>query len=418
MDASKRVVITGLGAIAPNGSDTESFWSSTLKGVSGIREVKSFDTSGYPCHIAGEVLDFCPEKLMGAKLAHQTTRFTHLGAGAALMALHDAGLANGKINPEETAVIFGIACPPIKEVADHVADFQKYGFRKSGLHKLSAEDSHSAAAIISAIAGTKGFSLTITTRCTAGLNSVGMGCELIRQGQAEVVICGGADAPVSPYSYAVFCSSGLLSRRSSSPHKASRPFDAKRDGGVLSEGAGSMVLESLRHALERKVRIYGEVAGYAMLTDGAEAWNSDSKELSVVTFSSLMTSALARAGIGAEDVDYICAHAPSDPLLDKVETLAVKAAFGKSAYRIPISSIKSEIGNPVAAAGVLQGIVSLLAMRDGVIPPTINYEYPDPECDLDCVPNELRRNPVDIAVVNSHGLGGNYSVLVLKRCVG
>ncbi len=415
MDASRRVVITGLGAIAPNGPDTESFWESTVNGVSGVREVTSFDASDYPCRVAGEVVDFEPSKFLDSKATRQTTRFVHLGAASAVMALEDAGLPKRAVVPERRAVIFGIACPPIKEVAKYVMAFQKYGFGNSRLHKISAEDNHSITAMVSAITGAKGLSMTITTRCTAGLNAVGLGWKLIRQKEADVAICGGADAPISPYSFAVFCSSGLLTRQNSAPEKASRPFDSKRDGGVLSEGAGCVILEPLGRALERKARIYGEVASFVTVSDAGEDSGSDGEGHAVDTFSSIMMSALGAARLTGEDVDYICAHAPSDPVLDRVESLAVKQAFGKRAYRIPISSIKSEIGNPVAAAGVLQGIASLLAMRDGVIPPTINYEHPEPECDLDYVPNRLRHNPVEVAIVNSHGLGGNYSVLVLKK---
>jgi len=415
MDISRRAVITGLGAIAPNGADTNSFWQSTINGVSGIREVSSFDASDYPCRIAGEIVGFEPTKFMDRKTARQTTRFVHLGTASAVLALQDASLWKSNIVPERTAVVFGIACPPIKEVADHVASFQKHRFDEPGLHKLSAEDSHSISATISTILGTKCVSMTITTRCTAGLNAIGLGCELIRRREADVVISGGTDAPISPFSFAVFCSSGLLTRHNFPPEKASRPFDGKRDGGVLSEGAGCLILESMAHAINRKARIYGEVAGFVTLTDGKEEFGLNGEAPAVATFSSMITSALASAGISGEDVDYICAHAPSDPFLDRVESLAVKHALGRLAYRIPISSIKSMIGNPVAAAGVLQAIASLLAMRDGVIPPTINYEYPEPECDLDYVPNVPRHNKVNVAVVNSHGLGGNYSVLVVRR---
>ena len=415
---SARVVVTGLGAVAPNGPDTASFWNSLLDGVSGIRKIRSFDVSGYPCQVGGEALDFKPEEFVETRTLRRTGRTAHLAVASVLMALRDSGLENIFSGAQGAAVIYGMGCPPIDVIAQDVGLFLKEGARRLEPYKLSAEDSNSVVTAITESIGASSTAIVVSTGCTAGLNAIGLAFDKVRTGQATTVVCGSADAPLSPFSYAVFCASGIMSKRNSHPQKASRPFDLRRDGGVLSEGAGTLILESLETALARGARIYGEILGFASITQAGRNQRQSPEAAAREGFIRSMGLAMSDAKILAEDVDYISAHAPSDPILDRIETEAIKAVFGSWAYRVPVSSIKSCIGNPVAAIGALQTIATLLAIRDDKVPPTINYEYPDSTCDLDCVPNHWRHNRVDVALINSHGMGGTYSSLVIGRCEG
>ena len=411
----RRVVVTGMGAIAPNGPDTDSFWNSVLNGISGIRKIRSFDVSDYPCEIGGEIVDFKAEEFVDNRTLKRTGRAVHLALASVRLALRDSELEVTPLNGEDRAVIYGMGCPPIDVIAGDVEIFRKEGVRKIEPHKLSAEDTYSVATAIRQVVGTKNLAIVISSGCTAGLNAIGLAAEKIRSGQSKTVVCGSADAPLSPFSYAVFCASGMMSKRNSDPQKASRPFDLKRDGGVVSEGAGTLILESLESALARGARIYGEVLGFASVTEEAHSGRASSEAASRQAFTRSMVLAMNEAKMSAEDIDYISAHAPSDPQGDRIETEAIKAVLGDWSYRIPVSSIKSCIGNPIAAAGALQTIATLLAIRDGKVPPTINYEYPDPACDLDYVANICRYNRVDTALINSHGMGGAYSSLVIGR---
>jgi 3-oxoacyl-[acyl-carrier-protein] synthase II len=312
-------------------------------------------------------------------------------------------------------VIYGVGCPQIDVIADDVDMFRKEGLDKIGPHRLSAEDTYSVVSAIREVVGTKTLAVVVASGCTAGLNAVGMAMDRIRSGQANTVICGSTDAPLSAFSYAVFCASHIMSKRNSDPEKASRPFDRGRDGGVLSEGAAALILESPENALRRRAHVYGEVLGFASTTEEPNTKGKEREAAPREALARCMALAMNDARISGEDIDYISAHAPSDPQFDRIETEAIKAVLGDRAYRIPVSSIKSCIGNPIAAAGVLQTVATLLSMRDGRVPPTINYEHMDPACDLDCVPNTWRYNQVDVALINSHGLGGTYSSLVVGR---
>ncbi len=415
MDDPRRVVITGLGAVAPNGPDTETFWKATVNGVSGIRRIRSFDVSDYPCKIGGEVIDFHPEELLDRRTFQRTGRTVHLALGSMRLALRDGGQGGLPAGGTHASVIYGIGCPPVDTIAPVIDAIRDGGPRMVEPFRLSAGDSYSVAGAIKRFLQTEESAFVVSSGCTSGLNSIGLAMERIRRGQAKTVVCGSADAPLTPFSYSAFCASGIMSKRNSEPQKASRPFDLGRDGGVLSEGAGTLVLESLESALAKGARIYGEIMGFASVTENTNNKGTSTQDASLEAFVRSMTLAMSDANISLEDVDYVSAHAPSDPEGDRIETQAIKAVLGARAYRVPVSSIKSCIGNPVAAAGVLQTIATVLAMRDGRIPPTINQEYPDPACDLDCVANANRYNHVDIAIINSHGLGGTYSSLVIGR---
>lgn len=415
MEHSSRVVVTGLGAVAPNGSDTESFWKATVNGVSGIRRIESFDVSDYPCKIGGEVRAFNPGDFMSPKMLRRTGRTVHLAVAAVRLGLRHSGLDNADLDSDGAVVFFGAGCPAIDTIAADVDRFRQEGPRGLEPFRLSAEDTNSIAAAVREAVGGSDLAMVVASGCTAGLHAVALASERIRMGQSNVAICGSADAPLSPFSYAVFSASGMMSKRNSDPERASRPFDLKRDGGVLSEGAGALILESLEHALKRGATIYGEVVGFGGVTERPRNHGELPSTVAKEAFARSMMGALSTAHISPGDVDYISAHAPSDQECDRVETEAIKAVFGEWARRVPISSIKSCIGNPISAAGALQAIAALLAMRDGKIPPTINYEYPDSACDLDYVPNSCRYNQVTIALINSHGMGGSYASLVLRK---
>lgn len=415
MDRSRRVIITGLGAISPNGSDTESFWRSTVNGVSGIRELKSFDTTGYACRIGGELTDFEPAEFVDSRTLRRTSKAVHLALGSVHQALRDGELELTALNDRGMSIIFGMGCPPLDIIGVTADTLRAHGPRRIEPFSLSGGDTYSVAGAIRKVIGTTEHAFMVVSDCTAGLDSIGLAAENIRAGRMNTVICGGTEAPLSPLSYAAFCASGMMSKWKSDPQKASRPFDLKRDGGVLSEGAGALILERLDNALARGAKIYGEVLGFDSVTEEPRNHDDLPEARARAAFARSMIGALGDAGISPEAVDYICAHAPSDPDGDRVETEAIKAVFGDRAYRVPVSSIKSCIGNPVGAGGVLQTIATLLTMRDDMIPPTINYEFPDPACDLDYVPNVCRHNRVDIGLINSHGMGGTYSTLIVGR---
>lgn len=410
---SGRVVITGLGAIAPNGSDTESFWDSTVNGISGIKKLESFDTSDYPCRIAGEVVDFRPEEFMDRRTLQRTSRAVHLALASLHLSLRDSKVHLTPSSLSDAAIVYGVGCPLMDVIEPDVDAVRTEGLRRIPPYKISADQVHSVAGAISKVLGTDESAFVVSSGCSSGLESIGLATERIRTGQVKTVICGSTDAPLCPSTYGVFCASGIVSKRNSDPHKASRPFDAKRDGGVVSEGAGTLILESRQSALSRGARVHGEILGFASVSERNNHDTACPEAASRQAFIRAMTVAMSEAKLSAEDIDYVCAHAPSDPQGDRIETEAIKAVFGARSYRIPVSSIKSCIGNPVAAAGTLQTIATLLAMRDGMVPPTINYEYPDPACDLDYVPNKCRRNKIDIALINSHGIGGTYSSLIV-----
>jgi 3-oxoacyl-[acyl-carrier-protein] synthase II len=411
----KRVVVTGIGAVAPNGPDTASYWNSLLNGVSGVRKIRAFDVSDYPCRIGGEAVDFQPEKYLDQRTIRRTGRAAHLAVASVRLAFQSSFPDTGPPETDEVSVIFGAGCPPIDVIAADVGRFTIKGARGLEAFRLSAEDTNSLAAAVRESLGASELAIVIASGCTAGLNAVGLAADRIRQRQSKIVVCGSADAPLSPFSYAVFCASGIMTKANSNPEKASRPFDLKRDGGVLSEGAGALILEPLEAARARQAPIYGEILGFGSVSQRPQTNGRLADESAREGFIRSMSLAIGDAHFTAADVDYICAHAPSDPEFDRIETEAIKAVFGERAYRIPVSSIKSCIGNPISAAGVLQTIVALLAIRDGKIPPTINYEHPDPSCDLDCVPNTWRYNTTDVALINSHGMGGTYSSLLIGR---
>ncbi len=408
----RRVVITGLGVVAPNGIGKKGFWEALISGKSGIREITRFDASSFPCRIAGEVDDFDPLDFVDCKLYKRTSRFVHLGVAAASMASKDAKLGRVK-NRKVIGIMVGSSVNAIDTIENVVMVLLEKGLRRVSPFSVVGSLPNAATGAISIILDIKGISLTFSTGCSSAMNAIGIAKHMIQGDSLKAVVCVGAEAPVTPTALAGFCASGTLAGNEYPPEKASRPFDAKRTGGVLSEGAGAIILEELNHAIKRNVPIYAEVVGFGSIS---EAYSLTDIEPNAKEFARTMRIALKDGGLQPSEVDYICAHAPSDPVSDAVESQAIKQVFGPElSYKIPISSVKSMIGNPLGAAGILQVLASVLTIKNGIIPPTINYEYPDPRCDLDYVPNASRKNKVCTALINSHGLGASDTTLIIKE---
>jgi 3-oxoacyl-[acyl-carrier-protein] synthase II len=408
----RRVVITGLGVVAPNGIGKEAFWEALVSGKSAVKDISRFDASSFPCHIAGEVNGFDPLNYMDSRLFKRTGRFVHLGVASALMASMDAELSRVK-KRETIGIMVGTSVNALDVIENGILVISEKGLKRLSPFSMVASLPNAAAGAISIVLGIKGISLTISTGCSSAINAIGIAKQIIQSDSHKVVVCVGTDAPITPMALAGFAISGMLARNDFPPERASRPFDAKRTGGVLSEGAGAIVVEELNHALKRNVPIYAEVIGFGSTS---EAYSMTDLQPDGVEFARTMRLALADAGSHVSEIDYISAHAPSDPVSDIVESRSIKEVFGPElAYRIPISSIKSMIGNPLGAAGILQVLASVLTIEKGVIPPTINYEYPDPDCDLDYVPNISRQVEVSTVLINSHGLGASDTTLVIRK---
>jgi len=408
----RKVVIAGIGIIAPNGIGKDEFWKSNVEGVSGITRIEKIDTSQLETKIAGEVKNFDPSLYIEKSKLRILDRFAHLGVSSAKMALDDSGLNLTKINPEKVGVCVGSGLGGVLFHEEQIMEMEESGLRKAnplGVVKVmpNAINSH-----ISVELGLKGPNLTISTACSSGTHSIGEAFNLIRYGKADVMIAGGAEAPLTPFTFSAYNSLRVMSRKNENPEKASRPFDKERDGFVLSEGAGFVILEEMSHALDRGSDIYSEVIGYGLNCSGFHIVkpNPEGKDMSAV-----MKLALEDAGIYIKDIDYINAHGTATRTNDPAETKAIKDAFGDYAYKIPISSTKSMTGHTIGAAGAIGTVVSALAIKNSVIPPTINYENPDPECDLDYVPNVARESDVNIALINSFGFGGSNASIIIKK---
>jgi len=408
----KRVVITGLGVIAPNGIGIDAFWNSLLSGQSGIGRITHFDASSYPSQIAGEVKDFDPLNFMSPKSARRMDRFAQFSVAATSMALEDANIEITDKNSDRIGISLGSALGGIP-----CAEAQHSVFLEKGINRVDpliaikifsgASTSH-----VSIEFGIKGHSNTIGGACAAGTDSVGYAYYAIKNNLADIMIAGGAEAPIVPLTFGAFCLIDALSKRNGNPTRASRPFDKERDGFVMSEGAGVLILEDLESALKRKANIYAEILSYGTTND---AYHMVQPNPTGEQAEKAIELALKFADINPDEIDYINAHGTSTPLNDKVETQVIKEVFGEYAYRIPISSTKSMIGHTLGAAGAIELIASVLSIKNQFIPPTINYEFPDPECDLDYVPNIGRNTTVKTVLKNSYGFGGKNSAIVIRK---
>jgi beta-ketoacyl-acyl-carrier-protein synthase II len=411
--SNRRVVITGLGTVNPMGNSVDVYWEGLKSGTSGIGRITNFDASDLPCQIAGEVKDFDPTKYMDRKDARRAARSTQFALAATMQAVADAGLPSTMPEPERVGVMIGTGVGGVEKIilTDHVLHEKSY--RQLNPFQMPAGIPNIPAFQIAQVYQCLGPNNTTTTACAAGTQAVGEGVEMIRRGAADIVISGGTEAIIFQLTIGGFSAMRAIPfNYNDKPEKASRPFDADREGFVLSEGAAILVLEDLDHALNRGARIYAEVAGHASSSDAFHVAALKPDGLGPVR---AMRWAIENAGLELDDIDYINAHGTSTTLNDSIETLAIKKLFGERAYQIPVSSTKSMTGHAMGAAGALEAIACALVVDNDVIPPTINYETPDPECDLDYVPNEARNKEVKSALSNSFGLGGQNACLVVKK---
>ena len=407
----RRVVVTGLGVISPVGNDVERFWRALCDGRSGIRRIEHFDTSDLPSKVAGLVTDFQPDELLGRKVARRLDRATQMAVVAAQSALVASALPLREY-PDEVAVCFGAGCGCPATFEEEHTTFLRDGARRVSPFLVPMVIPNAVAGTISIHLGARGPVVPISTACATGTDCIGHGAALIRAGLARAVIAGGVDAAVTPFFIAGFGNARALSRHIEPPAEASRPFDRRRDGFVIAEGAGAVVLEEREAAIARGAPIYAEVLGYAATAD---AYHATAPEESGRSAARAMALAIAEARLRPESIDYVNAHGTSTPLNDVVETRAIKRALGEHAWRIPISSIKSMTGHLLGGAGAVEFVATVLTLRDGIIPPTINLHEPDPECDLDYVPNVARRTPVRVALSNSLGFGGHNAVILVGK---
>src|SRR5258706_319849 len=406
-----RVVITGLGVVSVLGSGLQTYWEGLLAGRSGIRRIQQFDASHMPCQIAGEVPGFDPEQYMDRKEARRVPRSAQMAFAAAKMAGEAAGLPAPLPEPERAGVAFGAAIGGIDRVDEGIVTIRTQGYERLNPFVVPTSLPNVSAYLISQTFQCLGPTITVGTACATGTQAVGEGLEMIRRGAADIVIVGGTEALIQEYTIGGFCAMRALpTSYNDCPEKASRPFEKGREGFVFSEGAAALVLESEQHARARKARIYAELAGQASSSDGFHMAQPDPQAAGP---SRAMRWAIENAGLKPEQIDYINAHGTSTPLNDLTETRAIKNGFGEHAYKLAISSIKSMLGHAMGASGALETIASAMTIYEGIIPPTINYDIPDPELDLDFVPNQARKQQVDTVLSNSFGLGGQNACIVL-----
>jgi 3-oxoacyl-[acyl-carrier-protein] synthase II len=408
----ERVVITGMGVISPLGNNVESLWRHLIEGKSGITAINTFDVSNSKTKIAGLVRDFDAEAMWGRKEARKMDKFCQFALAAAEEALENSGIELDKIDLERLGVYVGSGIGGIQTLVDNVNLLNDRGPGRVSPSLVPMLISNIAAAQISIRLGSKGASLSPVTACSIGNTAIGEAFRVIRSGEADVIFAGGTEAAVTNISLASFGNATALSTRNDKPALASRPFDVNRDGFIMSEGSGILVLESLNHALNRGAHIYGEVIGYGASSD---AYHMVAPHPEGAGAYLAMKNALRNAGIAAEEVDVISAHATSTLAGDRAETLAIKKMFGEHAYKIPVTANKSMLGHMFGAAGGVEAIALVKTLNEGIIPATINLEQADPECDLDYVPNIARKAKLTIGLSNSFGFGGHNAVIVLKR---
>ena len=405
-------MVTGLGIVCPVGNSVDAAWASICEGRSGVGPITRFDASAFPSRIAGEVKGFDPSKYISAKEARRYDTFVHYGVAAAADAIADSGLVVTEDNAERIGVNIGSGIGGLPMIEDTDRVLAQSGPRKISPFFVPGTIINIISGILSIMYRIKGPNLAIVTACATSNHSIGTAARFIEYGDADVMIAGGAEATVSPLGIGGFCAARALSLRNDDPAVASRPWDTGRDGFVLGEGAGVLVLEEVEHAKKRGARIYAELAGFGMSSDAHHitAPCEDGEGAA-----RCMRNALGNAGINHDQVDYVNAHGTSTPLGDIAETVAVKKCLGESAQRVAMSSTKSMTGHLLGAAGGVEAIFSVLAIRDQVAPPTINLVEPDPQCDLDYIPNTARQMKVDVAVSNSFGFGGTNATLVFRR---
>ena len=407
-----RVYITGIGAISPLGLDLDSTWDGIANGKSGVDFLTAFDTEGFDTRFGAEVKGFDPENYLDRKDARRMDRFAQFAAVAAQQACLQAGLSPNGNDPYRVAVVIGSGIGGISTLSQQFAVLNERGPRRVSPFLIPMMLGDMASAQVSMITGSMGANYCLVSSCSSGADAMGQAWGMVRTGREDIVLAGGTEAPLVPVSVAGFNALRALSRRNDSPAEASRPFDIERDGFVMGEGAAVFVMESEESAARRGVEPLAELRGYAATSDAHHLTEPSATGESAAR---AMSVALTEAGIDRSEVGYINAHGTSTPLNDKHETKAIKVALGEDAYRVPISSSKSMTGHLLGAGGALEAAICVMAMRDGLVPPTINLDEPDPECDLDYTANQARKLEIDVAMSNSFGFGGHNSVLVFSR---
>jgi len=408
----RRVVVTGVGMITPLGIGVEQSWKGLLAGRSGIGKITQFDAAGFPTQIAGEVVGFNPEDYIETKEIKKMDRFIHFAVAAAQMAMTDSGLKITDQTAERTGVIIGSGIGGLRSIEHYHSVFLEKGPRKITPFFIPMLIVNLAAGQISIRFGAKGPNSAVVTACATGSHAIGDAFKIIQRGDADAMIAGGTEAVITPLGIGGFNAMKALSTRNDEPEQASRPFDSDRDGFIMGEGSGVIILESLETAMNRGARIYAEVAGYGMTAD---AYHITSPPPDGEGAARCMKIALKDAGIAPSEVDYINPHGTSTRAGDELETKAIKAVFGEYAYKIPVGSTKSMTGHLLGAAGGVEAIISILSICDGIVPPTINLDKPDPECDLDYVPHHARKATVNHALSNSFGFGGTNACLLFRK---
>ena len=406
----KRVAITGLGAVTPIGNDARATWEAAVAGRSGIDWIRSFDTDGLPVRVAAEVKDFDPTQVASPKEVRKLERNVLLALGAAREAMQDAGL-NG-FDPTRVGIVFGTAIGGVSGILEQGEILRERGPDRVSPNFLPNVLVDSASGQLAISLGIKGLNYAVVSACATGSHAIGEAAEIIKRGDADAVLAGGGEAAMHPLILAGFTAMRGLAVENEDPPRASRPFDATRAGFVMGEGAGVLVLEDLDAARKRGARIYAEVLGYGGSNDGHHMAQPEPEATGVAD---MMRSALRRANVEPERVGYINAHGTSTPLGDLAETKAIKDVFGGHAHELAVSSTKSVMGHTFGAAGAIEGMMCVLAIHEGTLPPTINYRHPDPQCDLDYVPNEAREARVDVALSNAMGLGGHNGCVLFGR---
>jgi 3-oxoacyl-[acyl-carrier-protein] synthase II len=410
-----RVVVTGTGAVSPVGLDVPSLWESVAAGRSGVAAITGFDTTGFETRIAAEVKGYDPTVYVSRKQAQRMDRFTQFAVGASLQAAEQARFTVRKEDEDATSVIIGTSVCGLLSVCRQMEILATQGPRRISPILAPTMIGDAASVQVSLLLNAKGVSYAPSSACSSASDAIGQGFDLIRRGLVRAVLAGGTEAPLIPVVVAAFSNIRALSCYKGPPGKACRPFDAERDGLVLGEGAGILLLEQLESALERGAPILAELAGFGATSD---AYHLTQPAPDGVEAARAVRLALDQAGLAPEEVDYINAHGTATPLNDRTETNVIKTVFGEHARRLPVSAPKAMVGHLLGAAGGIEAVITLLAMQHGLLPPTINLEHPDPACDLDYVPNEARPADVRVAVSNSFGFGGHNSVLVFKRFAG
>lgn len=408
---SQRVVVTGLGAITPLGLDVDSFFQGLLQGKNGISRVESFDTEKFTCKIGGEIKDFDPTTYMDPKEARRNDRFVHFAFGATKQAVADAGLDMDQEDPDRVGVFIGSGIGGMDTIEKNCIKLIEGGPRKVSPFMIPALISNMASGVMAIELGAMGPNFSIVSACATGAHAIGESMKTLRLGEADVMIAGGSEATITSLSFAGFCSMKAMSTNNDDPEHASRPFDSNRDGFVMGEGAGVLVLETLEHAKKRGAKIHCELVGYGASCDANHITAPHPEGKGLI---GAMKRALHSAQLNTSDVDYINAHGTSTPYNDKFETMAVKSLFGDHAKSLPMSSTKSMTGHLLGAAGGVESVACVKMLETGKLAPTINYQTPDPDCDMDYVPNEARDAKISVAMSNSLGFGGQNASLVFK----